>query len=64
MEHKTKLRWIKKDNKTICEAYKDGEWIEHNSVNDTLSRFFHDSPDEPTKTNIRFKGITDNTHRG
>ena len=59
-----KLRWIKKDNKTICEKQVNGEWIENDNVNDQLSRFFHDSHDEPTKTNIRFKGITDNSYRG
>lgn len=59
-----KLRWIKKDNKTICEVYRDGEWVENTNVNDNLSRFFHDSHDEPAKTNIRFKGITDNAYRG
>lgn len=58
-----KLRWIKKDNKTICEKLVDGEWVEHCELNDQLSRFFHDSPDEPT-VGIRFKGISDNTQEG
>jgi hypothetical protein len=58
MEYINKLRWIKKDNKTICEAYIDNEWIEY--VDSNKGKMDYTSLDG---TSIRFKGITDNTHR-
>ncbi len=53
-----KLRWIKKDNKTICEAYIDNEWIEYIDTN--KGKMDYTSLDGAS---IRFKGITDNAYR-
>lgn len=53
-----KLRWIKKDEKTICEAYIDGEWIEYEDN--------HKGKMDYTSlegAHIRFKGISDTAYR-
>jgi len=56
MEHRQQLRWIKVNNKTICEKLENGEWVEHEELNSKLSNFFHDSDFEPNKkSNIIIK---------